>query len=70
MGLLILKYSTLLSFHRFLHARDSMTGSKKVTFILPPDEVVQWLFEGHFVLVRFAIVAMEEVGSHRQIFQP
>ena len=33
MGLLILKYSALLSFHRVLHERDSMTGNKVVTYI-------------------------------------
>ena len=29
-GLLILKYSTLLSFHRVLHERDAMKGNKVV----------------------------------------
>ena len=32
-GLLILKYSTLLSFHRVLHERDSLKGNKVVTSI-------------------------------------
>ena len=33
MGLFILKYLTLLSFHRVLNEKDSLTGKKMVTFI-------------------------------------
>ena len=33
LGLLILKYSTLLCFHRVLHVRDSMKGNKVITCI-------------------------------------
>ena len=39
-GLLILKYSTLLGFHRVPHERDSMKDSKVVTFIVKATELI------------------------------
>ena len=41
-GPLILKYSTLLGFHRALHERDSLSNSKVVTFIVKATELILW----------------------------
>ena len=56
-GLLILKYSTLLSFHRVLHERDAMKGNKVVRFYFYCLDLDQALFcVTHFDTLKYIFI--------------